>query len=63
MNPSSLKTHRDSDIQFDDLISSIFKLYSGRIEQIVNTVKQTQDVGQNIEAIIIHALSDFRNRL
>lgn len=57
------KLYIESDIQFDDLISSIFKLYAGRIEQIVCAVKQSPNVGDNIEAVIVHALNDFRSKL
>lgn len=58
----SVESPDRTDIQFDDLISSIFRLYSGRIEQIVSTVKTSPRVG-NIEQIITVALNDFRVKL
>ena len=59
----SVESPDHTDIQFDDLISSIFRLYSGRIEQIVSTVKTSPRVGDNIEQIITVALNDFRVKL
>ena len=59
----SVESPDRADIQFDDLISSIFRLYSGRIEQIVSTVKTSPRVGDNIEQIITVALNDFRVKL
>ncbi len=59
----SVESPDRTDIQFDDLISSIFRLYSGRIEQIVSTVKTSPRVGDNIEQIITVALNDFRVKL
>lgn len=53
----------DSEIRLDELIACVFKLYSSRIEQIVSSVKSSQVAGQDIEEIITHALSDFKNKL
>lgn len=50
----------EGEIEFDKLIHAIFKLYTTRIEQIVVEVKQSKSPRSDMESIITHTLSDFK---
>lgn len=55
--------HSSQKSEYDDLVSSLFKLYSKRLEQIIAKVKQNPASANNREQIITADLKSFKTKL